>query len=403
MLNVMMLATLVGLAQPTGAPAEASSSAQVIVIDAQLKATQGELEALTERTAVLTVAGKRVTVERPAAIVAAAAWGPERNWPGLPKAPTGETGNATTTVVLTDGSKLRGDLLAGKGDSLMLTHKLLGKVEFPLDSLRLLTMGGAEEIPTRTGKSDSVRLLNGDRIEGFIESIGPAKEGTGLVVTVERDKAKTAVPLDRVASVSLQGGGVKKPAKTVWLAGGEKTGAAEISVEKGETRLTRVKGSPAVTIKATEIEGMVLEPGVLTPLAACAVRGSIETGPEQTLGTRDLTIPEPGKVSWELPKGGGARRISGWAVLPEECRTWGDCTVTVTVGADAGGQGSSQKVVEFALSGAAPVVKIDQELPAAATNAWLIVTVGEGKNGPVQDRVVLRRMLVGMSGGPESK
>jgi hypothetical protein len=382
----------------------------VVVVDGSLKTTVGELVSLRERTAVMNVAGKEVTVTGAAALVAAASWRPERQWPGLPNGEAAEDVSSKTMVVLTDGSRLRGDLLAGKGDSLVLAHKLLGKVEFPLDSLRLLTMGGAVEGGggTRSGKSDSVRLLNGDRIEGFIESIGPAKkEGEGdkggLAVTVERDKTKTAVPLDRVASVSLQGGGVKKAAKTVWLAGGEKTGAAEVSVEKGEARLVRVKGSPAVSIKPAEIEGVVIEPGVLTPLAGCAVRGSVETGPEQTLGTRDLTIPEPGRVSWELPKGGGgARRISGWAVLPEECRTWGDCTVTVAVGVDAGA-GSAQKVVEFALSGAAPVVKIDQELPAATTGAWLIVTVGEGKNGPVQDQVVLRRVLIGMGGGAESK
>jgi hypothetical protein len=357
------------------------------------------LLSLRDGGATLRVGGKEVVISHAVALIGGASWGPGRDWPGL-RLDTPEASGVS--VRLTDGTQLQGDLFAGKAEGLVLVDNQLGKVDFPLDELSVLTVhaeGGAR-VPAASGRGsgDSVMLVNGDRLDGFVESIAPAKsgEGTSLAVTIEHEKVKTTVPLERVASVSLHGGPVTKPAMTVWLAGGSRTGAAEFSIANGDARIVRSKGALAATVKAARIEGVLLDSSAAVALGQCVVRagGNIEAGPEQVLWTRDLTLPEPGQVSWELPK--GASRISGWAVLPEECRQWGDCTVTIAVAGAA--QSREQKVVEFTLNGAAPVVPIDQPLPAsaAAGGAWLSVTVGEGKNGPVQDRVVLRRVLVGL-------
>lgn len=383
-------------------PLDGSRSAPqpVVVLDRSLHATTGELVSLRDGAAVVKVAGKDVTVERPVALVVASLWGPERDWPGLPKEPSSLSGGVT--VELTDGSLLRGDLLAGKGDGLVLVHKRLGKVEFPLDALSMLTVkegdGGNRDRGARRS-ADTVLLANGDRLEGFVDSIGPLKEGDGtaLAVTIERtgEKTKTAVPLERVASVTMSGGagGSAKPASLIWLAGAggqERTAAVEFSIEKREARVVRAKGSLAARVDGGAIDGALLDAGAVVPLASCAAKGSIEVGPDQPLGTRDIALPEPESVSWVLPA--GAARISGWAVLPEECRRWGDCDVTVSV------VGTEKPLLAFTLNGATPVAAIDCELPPAKGAVTLSVVVGEGKHGPVQDRVVLRHVLVGIGG-----
>jgi hypothetical protein len=392
-----MLVTLVLAAAFFRQPAGPGPS--VTVLDRKLHQTTGSLLGVSKQDVNVRADGKDLTVRAPLAVVSSAAWTPDRDWPGA----TGpeSSGAADVTVRLTDGSLLYGDLLAGKADGLVLVHRQLGKVEFPLDSLEALTVHADAGSPEAAGSkraADTVRLVNGDRLEGFVESIAPAKEGAGaaLCVNIEHDKAKTSVPLDRVAWVSLHGAGKARPATTVWLATGERTGALEVTADSREARIVREKGSLPATVGLDQLLGVLLDPAVAVPLAACAVRsgGTVETGPEQVLGTRDLTLPEPGQIAFELPK--GARRISGWAVLPEECRRLGDCTVRITVAGSA--QSREQTLLEFTLSGASPVVKIDKDFPADAASGagvWLSVTVGEGKNGPVQDRVVLRRVLIG--------
>ncbi|HYD00539.1 MAG TPA: hypothetical protein VEB22_04875 [Phycisphaerales bacterium] len=389
-----LMTVAAALANPvTGARAE---PAPVVVLDAALRPTIGDLVSLKGDVATLRVAGKDVAVERPVAVVSTTSWGPDRDWPGIPKdAPLEGPGMA---VELTDGTRLRGDLLPGKGDGLVLVHRQLGKVEFPLDSLVALGVHGQWSDGQRR-RGDQVQLANGDRLDGFIESIA-AKQGTGLAVTIERsgDKSKTTVPLERVSSLALGGGAATKPGTLVWLAGGERATAVEYSIDKREARLVRAKGALAARLDAARVEATLLAPASVTPLASCALKsGAVDPGPEQPLGTRDLTIPEPGEARWVLPA--GAARISGWAVLPEECRRWGDCTVIITV--VAGPQVAPRQLASFTLSGGHAVVAIDADLPASKEPATLLVTVAEGRNGPVQDRVVLRRMLVGFENAGE--
>lgn len=385
-----MFSLVIGLTLAASAAPEGPS---VTVLDANLRATTGTLVSVSGGTATVKHDGKDVAVPGAVAIVAAEMWGPKREWPGVIE---DSPSLGSTTVQLTDGSRLKGALLAGKGDGLVLVHRTLGKVEFPLDSLERLETSAAERTePDEVKKSgDTVRLINGDRFDGFIESVAAAKAGggNGLAVTIEHDKTKTEVPLERIAWAALRGGTKKPAGAMVWLGGpgGERTGVAEFSSDAAEARIVRVKGALAANVQLTELRAALLNSSAATPLAACAVRtgGTVERGPEQALGTRDLTLPEPEQVAFELPK--GSRRLTGWAVLPEECRRLGDCTVRIATASAT--QSREQVLAEFTLNGAAPVKDLNVDLPTDA--AWLSVTVGEGKNGPVQDRVVLRRILI---------
>jgi hypothetical protein len=409
----LLLTALAGLAMGAGTGGPVAGARidvpPVTVIDRSLRTTTGELVSLRDGSVTVKADGKDVTIGHAFAIVRTPSWGPERDWPGLPKESVQELG--AVTVELIDGTRLRGELLTGKNDGLVLVHKRMGKIDFPLDALAAVTVSSGS--PDEHGgagrkKTDAVALVNGDRLEGFIESIAPPKSGTGsLAVTIEQGggagstKGRTTVPLERVAWLTLNGGEVKGGGPLVWLTGGgcdgERTAATEFSIDGREARIVRAKGALASRMDSARVQAALLEPGAAVPLASCAVKGGVADvaageAADQPLGTRDLTIPEPGETRWALPA--GAAHITGWAVLPEECRRWGDCRVTITVSPES--QSRARPVAEFTLNGAQPIVAIDADLPVEAKEqVSLWVTVSEGKNGPVQDRVTLRHVLIG--------
>ncbi|MDP1662943.1 MAG: hypothetical protein Q8L55_13590 [Phycisphaerales bacterium] len=428
-----MVTTILVCAAVLAGPLEGQrvTPAHVVVLDRSLRSTAGELVSLAQGAAVLKLQDGEVTVEQPVAIVRSSMWGPERSWPGLPPAPpqdgaavgAGAEGSGVW-LDLTDGSRLRGDLLAAKADGLMLVHKRIGRVEFSLDSLASLSTATdgrlAEGAPSLSARpaGDTLLLANGDRLDGFIESIATPKQlrkGDGLEVTIERagDKARVVVPIDRIARVTLSSSAPRMPGPLVWLRSGdgsaadERTAAAEFTLERGaagsavrEARLVRAKGALPARIDVALLQGATLAgwSEAAMPLASCASDGGTMDpiqGGDQPLGTRDLTIAEPGEVRWRLPA--GATRITGWVVLPEECRRWGDCTVTVsTIGKQPA---APRPVTAFTLNSATPVAALDATLATDGSDqVWLSVRVGEGKNGPTQDTVVLRHVLVGLGG-----
>ncbi|MBY0308414.1 MAG: hypothetical protein K2Q09_06705, partial [Phycisphaerales bacterium] len=92
--------------------------ARVVVLDRTLTGVTGELVSLSAAVANVRTGDKSVEVAHPAAVVAADLWTPERRWPaGGFEGPgaDGEPGSAPkgVQVGLTDGSVLRGALLAG--------------------------------------------------------------------------------------------------------------------------------------------------------------------------------------------------------------------------------------------------------------------------------------------------
>ncbi len=425
-----MLTAILACAAAVAGPLESQRAlpAQVVVLDHGLRSTAGELVSLAPDAAVLKRPEGEVTVNRPVAVVRSALWGPDRSWPGLQPVPPQDSTPGVSApegtglwLELNDGSRLHGDLLPAKGDGLMLVHKRLGRVEFTLDSLASLSMtaaGSQPEGPPPTiarPTNDTLILANGDRLEGFVESIALPKQprtGNTLEVTIERagDKTKVVVPIDRIERVTLAGSSPRKPGPLVWFVGDgtgdERTAAAEFTLEKvggvgagREARLVRTKGALPARIDVALLQATTLSgwPEAAVPLASCTSDGgTLEPiqGSDQPLGTRDLTIAEPGEVRWRLPS--GASRITGWAVLPEECRRWGDCTVTVTT---IGKQATAPyPVAEFTLNSGSPVAVIDAAFAKDGGDPrWLSVRVGEGKNGPTQDRVVLRHVLIGLN------
>ena len=104
------------------------------------------------------------------------------------------------------------------------------------------------------------------------------------------------------------------------------------------------------------------------------------------LGAADIELPGPMTVLFDVP---GASRVSGMVELPERCRVWGDCEVYI----DLVGASGTKPLWHHRLHDAQPLLAFNLPLPATS-DAVLQVRVEAGSNGPIMDRIVLRRPMV---------
>lgn len=272
----------------------------------------------------------------------------------------------------------------------------LGDLTFKLDEVKRLDFLPVvgDPGPGKPGE-DRVLLSNGDVLAGFLESVGET-------VTVEVAKQKRQAPLASVARVELSN--AVKPASglVVWLTDGQVLRATSLSGTGGGAGggATIVREGKPTAVPSAEIAGFVEDAAALRPLAEFppasvapfgkrAWAGALEVGDSAVpLGAADVTLPSPMVVTWALPE--GARRLSARVVLPAASRVWGDCVVIVE---QTGVKGVGGKELgRFHLSGEAPEAELNVELLSGG--GPVRVTLDEGANGPIQDRVMLRQPLV---------
>jgi hypothetical protein len=216
----------------------------------------------------------------------------------------------------------------------------------------------------------------------------------------------TKIPASRVREITLVNPLVRPTGTRVWLDGAWSVGvdylgadpqrglALGIEPAKGKSRQVFVRHESVIAIV----------PGAerIVPLASLAV--SRVSGPvapherpfvpalrvgerDQLLGAADLEVPGPMTIEWALPK--GAERIGGWLVMPPAYHEWGDCVVRIE-GVEA--KGGAVEIVRESMSAERALVPINAGIPASAMT--LRLTVEGGAYGPIQDRVVLRRVLI---------
>lgn len=122
--------------------------------------------------------------------------------------------------------------------------------------------------------------------------------------------------------------------------------------------------------------------------------GSSPTAVRPPMGAADIELPGPMLVEWSIPP--AATRIAGWAELPRDCWTWGHCTVVLSLEPGAGASAARVELLRETLSSEHPTAEFSVAIePAAATAVRTIrVEVLSGERGPIQDRVLLRRVLL---------
>jgi hypothetical protein len=314
-----------------------------------------------------------------------------------------------TFLQLADGQLLTGALAtdhpAGQ-DAVRWVHPLLGPVELKLDQvLRIRLPGQGDPLPLpplpTASAADLVLLANGDRLEGFVESIASA-------LTVSIDDQKRTIPIDRVREIALANPAAAPRGPVALLRDGSILRVRQVHTGRmGEVALTPAllqssesadsAASPALAL--ADIRAYVFDAAAILPLAevpitrqtpAAGRRWSPPAGPARAaapLDARDIELPGAMTVEWKLPD--SATRLGATVRLPRAAWNWGQCRVRVSVVSG----GAPATLLQATLSADAPEAPLNAPLPPG-TGRTLVVALEPGAYGPVQTRVTLARPVL---------
>lgn len=282
----------------------------------------------------------------------------------------------------------------------------LGKLVVKLDRVSRMRIGailGSIAAPATTSPPrDRAVLANGDVLEGFVERLGRE-------LWISAAGNTTKVDADRVREVVLTNPAEAPSGARLWLDSGSIIRAERID-SRGEGQgggVVMYSGtdparSQQVMLRVDQIRGFLADAGALVPLAALAIAEQIPTDRpgaalvrllgrgDAPLGAADVDLPGPMVVEWLLPK--GARRFAAEFLLPPAAREWGDCEVLVEAVDEAG---RATRLGGGRINSGAPALSVNAEVPRA-DGARLRVRLEAGAYGPIQDRVVIRRGLIGL-------
>ena len=152
----------------------------------------------------------------------------------------------------------------------------------------------------------------------------------------------------------------------------------------------------------SRLAGVVPDPSRIIPLAALPIAaqqpadGRLGAAPAHALpdagaplAAADILLPGPMTVEWAIPS--GATSIIGYAQMDDRSFAWGDCTVTVSI---AHPGAPERELAKSRLNATTPSLTISSDLGPLKPGDVLRVRTDPGQRGPIQDRVVLRRMLL---------
>lgn len=260
--------------------------------------------------------------------------------------------------------------------------------------------------------ADTLLLVNEDRVEGFVETLGPKVR---IEPTGGRAGAKptiTEIDLDQVELANLVNPLLAPSGCWVELSDGSVLAvdsnslSAQLDTAKLAVRpaLLGPEATP-VSLDLSELGGIVPDASRLIPLSTLTLvsqrphASAPRTAPAQVvadapapLGAADVLLPGPMTAEWTLPerlaKGGS---ITGFVQMDDRSFAWGDCEVVVSIilpGAPA------RVLARGRLNVDSPTLAIAADLGSAPAGSRLRVQVDPGERGPAQDRVVLRRVLL---------
>ena len=269
----------------------------------------------------------------------------------------------------------------------------LGRMKVPLSTIESVTFTGSATVAS-TGERDVLLLANGDRLEGYIISLGdpitvePLNDTGEVAPTIE-------LPLDRVSSVRMVTPTQRPKGRRLWLIDGTIFDVEEVTLgDDGFFRLEGIQFSDDDS-KRIEIEGVaavLFNQERLVPFSRLSPR-RVQGPPtryvvpepraldeQASLGLSRVEFRGPLVAQYILPH--GASWFAAEARLPLTAWTWGDCDLVIR---DDGRVVFSQR-----LNAAEPTATIGVPL----TGSLLSVEITEGSAGPIQDQVVLFRAMV---------
>jgi len=301
-------------------------------------------------------------------------------------------------------------------DTIRWTHPVLGPLEIKLDQVRRIRLNQpADEAPIAPAADDIVILSNGDRLAGFIESIG----ATLHFSVAGKDKA-VEIPLDRIQELVLANPAQRPPPHAImaYFRDGSIIACRALNTNRvGELTINRrlqdsespdPKPSEAPahpSLRLDDLLAAAFDAAAMVPLATIPpatqepapgrrwTRPARAIDPHRTiLAAADITIPGPMTVEWDLPA--GATRILSTAELPRQNWTWGNCILVVSIVPATPSQAAETELLRQRLSADQPAATLSAALPDRPWPRRLRIRLEPGDYGPIQDQIILRRPLL---------
>lgn len=331
----------------------------------------------------------------------------------------GDGPGSESVLELTDGQRLVGKLITGgvsapTGETLRWAHPLLGEMNFRLDDVQRISLRTLDAAPVAAAVGDVVLLRNGDRLEGFIESIG------GDVI-IEVNGQSHTLPVDRIASIVLANPEDQLSGPVLWMRDGSIVAIASFApmpegqvafvprTARGQSDAAEASESMALPVTVSEVLGVAFEAQRITPLASLQVvrqepasgrRWSPplrRSGPHPALlNAHDLELPGPMVAEWVLPA--GATHFATEAELPRSNWNWGDCILIVSLVSGQGESESETEVSRTRINAENPSVPVRISLQSHARQRSgpmnLRIRLDPGMYGPIQDQIILRNPII---------
>ncbi|MBO6738260.1 MAG: hypothetical protein JJ916_00195 [Phycisphaerales bacterium] len=313
-------------------------------------------------------------------------------------------------ITLTDGQTVRGSIIESDlpeylGINLIAGMKMHGDAHVSLERvLRIVDQDVRDPHPPAELLDDLVVLRNGDRVSGFVESIGPvvrvALDDTAIELESARIQqihiANESAPLDgiylrfadreviRVLGFRYSAQSPIEISVDPVSLGMLETGHTEWRLNSGSLDSLWVSAPGQRVVSLASIEPEDIEPvggraWVPTPIVLN------ENATHEAL--RSIDFRSPARVSYPLPE--GASRFACSIEVPIE--EWTDCVLRViTVGS-----GRERQIFEQRMRLDASTASINTSLPQGVDS--IIIEIDPGEHGPIQDRVIMHhpRVLAG--------
>lgn len=358
------LAPAAALAQDAGTP-------RMIILDRNLARMPADLEHIGSTSIqYLDASGRPRSIDRARAV---AIYSRRTHAPSIPTAPTASSPDADTSdglpglLRLTDGQVVPGFILPGEKSSESVTwrSRRIGTFNIKLDRISSIALADSLALLPPATKHDLLLLTNDDRMEGFVESIGPE-------IAIDLNGSMTNIPIDRLSAARLANPLAPGLQPLIFLSDGTILAASELTapaVPKGapSPKSTTVLWSLASdsgtgVLDVASIDAVLFDPRVLIPLASLPIASSqglddrpwtpkpeiapVETAP---LGLASITISGPIQLEWKLPP--GAKRFGAALELPPDARPWGNVSILIST---AGRDGKFREALKKDLTSDAP-------------------------------------------------
>jgi hypothetical protein len=300
-------------------------------------------------------------------------------------------------IRLLNGTRLIGPIIAGGAEEITLRHSMLGDVHIPLDQIRRIRRtdtgfdpDASDEKPSGDKDEDTLRLVNGDALRGSVEQI---TAGIALVMIGEQERkvqieTVREIVLTNPASDQMQGVRMR-------LANGCVVVAAKVRWEDRKVKVSWFKSE--LEVPAAQVIWMEPVGGRRVWLSDLPMHTSVDIpyfdkawpmridmnavgGPLAVGGRRfqhGLGLHSAGRWAWQLS--GEYERFRGLVGIDDAGGALSDADFSISL--------DGRHLMEWkGMKHGAAAKKIDLDVSGGRE---LVIEVGFGRNGPVQDRMDL--------------